>query len=160
MNKTQLKRYAKLLAKVGVNVKKGQWVIVQADLDQPEFVEMVVEELYRAGAGRVIVEWSHQPLAKINYKYANEKMLSELQKWETEKLEWTANELPAMLYLESSDPDGLKGIDQEKFTAVRTARTKVTKPYRDRMECKYQWCIAAVPGKAWAKKVFPELMVN
>ena len=28
------------------------------------------------------------------------------------------------------------------------------------MECKYQWCIAAVPGKAWAKKVFPELMVN
>ena len=65
-------------------------VIVQADLDQPEFVEMVVEELYRAGAGRVIVEWSHQPLAKINYKYANEKMLSELQKWETEKLEWTA----------------------------------------------------------------------
>ena len=33
MNKTQLKRYAKLLAKVGVNVKKGQWVIVQADLD-------------------------------------------------------------------------------------------------------------------------------
>lgn len=160
MNKTQLKRYAKLLAKVGVNVKKGQWVIVQADLDQPEFVEMAVEELYRAGAGRVIVEWSHQPLAKINYKYANEKMLSELQKWETEKLEWTANELPAMLYLESSDPDGLKGIDQEKFTAVRTARTKVTKPYRDRMECKYQWCIAAVPGKAWAKKVFPDLMVN
>lgn len=157
MNKTQLKRYAKLLAKVGVNVKKGQWVIVQADLDQPEFVEMVVEELYRAGAGRVIVEWSHQPLAKINYKYANEKMLSELQKWETEKLEWTANELPAMLYLESSDPDGLKGIDQEKFTAVRTARTKVTKPYRDRMECKYQWCIAAVPGKSWAKKVFPHM---
>lgn len=160
MNKTQLKRYAKLLAKTGINVKKGQWVIVQADLDQPEFVEMVVEELYRAGAGRVIVEWSHQPLAKINYKYANEKMLSELQKWETEKLEWTANELPAMLYLESSDPDGLKGIDQEKFTAVRSARTSVIKPYRDRMECKYQWCIAAVPGKAWAKKVFPELMVN
>ncbi|PWM51740.1 MAG: aminopeptidase, partial [Bacillota bacterium] len=51
MNKTQLKRYAKLLAKTGINVKKGQWVIVQADLDQPEFVEMVVEELYRAGAG-------------------------------------------------------------------------------------------------------------
>ena len=25
------------------------------------------------------------------------------------------------------------------------------------MECKYQWCIAAVPGKAWAKKVFPHL---
>lgn len=65
-----------------------------------------------------------------------------------------------MLYLESSDPDGLKGIDQEKFTAVRSARSKIIKPYRDAMDNYYQWCIAAVPGKAWAKKVFPELNVN
>ncbi len=32
---------------------------------------------------------------------------------------------------------------------------KVIKPYRDEMENKYQWCIAAVPGEKWAKKVFP-----
>lgn len=56
MNKLQMRRYAKLLAKTGVNVKRGQWVIVQTELDQPEFVEMVVEELYRAGAGKVSVE--------------------------------------------------------------------------------------------------------
>ena len=62
MNKLQLKRYAKLLAKTGINVKRGQWVIVNAALDQPEFVEWVVEELYRAGAGKVTVEWSHQPV--------------------------------------------------------------------------------------------------
>ena len=30
MNKMQLRRYAKLLAKVGVNVKRGQWVVIQA----------------------------------------------------------------------------------------------------------------------------------
>ncbi|MBO5305619.1 MAG: aminopeptidase, partial [Clostridia bacterium] len=35
------------------------------------------------------------------------------------------------------------------------ARYKVIKPYRDAMENKYQWCIAAVPGAEWAKKVFP-----
>ena len=31
------------------------------------------------------------------------------------------------------------------------------KPYYDAMENKQQWCIAAVPGAAWAKKVFPGL---
>ncbi len=160
MNKLQLRRYAKLLAKTGVNVKKGQWVIVQAELDQPEFVEMVVEELYRAGAGKVTVEWSHQPLASLNYKYQDEKTLADVAKWEIEKWELRTKELPAMLYLESSDPDGLKGIDQENFTSVRSARTKQFRPYRDEMENKYQWCIAAVPGKAWAKKVFPSLNVN
>lgn len=160
MNKLQLRRYAKLLAKTGINVKKGQWVIVQTELDQPEFVEMVVEELYRAGAGKVTVEWTHQPLASLHYKYQDEKTLSEVAKWEIEKWQLRTKELPAMLYLESEDPDGLKGIDQEKFTAVRSARTKVFKPFRDEMDNKYQWCIAAVPGKAWAKKVFPSLNVN
>lgn len=160
MNKLQMRRYAKLLAKTGINVKKGQWVIVQAELDQPEFVEMVVEELYRAGAGKVTVEFSHQPLSQLHYKYQKTETLSETAKWEIEKWELKKKELPAMLYLESSDPDGLKGIDQEKFTAVRSARTKVIKPYRDEMDNNYQWCIAAVPGKAWAKKVFPSLNVN
>lgn len=160
MNKLQMRRYAKLLAKTGINVQKGQWVIVQAELDQPEFVEMVVEELYRAGAGKVTVEFSHQPLANLHYRYQKMEVLSETTKWEIEKWEHKKKTLPAMLYLESEDPDGLKGIDQEKFTAVRTARTKVIKPYRDDMDNKYQWCIAAVPGKAWAKKVFPKLNVN
>ncbi len=160
MNKLQIRRYAKLLAKTGINVQKGQWVIVQAELDQPEFVEMVVEELYRAGAGDVRVEWSHQPVTKMHYKYQTTERLSKTEKWEIEKWELKKKALPAMLYLESSDPDGLKGVDQDKFTAVRSARTKVIKPYRDDMDNKYQWCIAAVPGKAWAKKVFPELNVN
>lgn len=159
MNKLQLRRYAKLLAKTGLNVKKGQWVIVQAELDQPEFVEMVVEELYRAGAGKVTVEFSHQPLTRLHYKYQKTATLSEMAKWEIEKWEHKKKELPAMLYLESSDPDGLKGVDQDKFTQVRSALMKVIKPYRDDMDNRYQWCIAAVPGKAWAKKVFPDLSV-
>ena len=43
MRQSQLKRYAKLLARVGLNVKKGQTVFIGADLDQPDFVQMVVE---------------------------------------------------------------------------------------------------------------------
>ncbi|MBO5045919.1 MAG: aminopeptidase [Clostridia bacterium] len=160
MNKLQLRRYAKLLAKTGINVKKGQWVMVYAELDQPEFVEMVVEELYRAGAGEVTVEWTHQPLTKLHYKYQTEKTLSEIQKWEIEKWEYRKKTLPAMLYLESEDPDGLAGIDQEKMTNVRINRMKVIKAYRDAMDNRYQWCIAAVPGKKWAKKLFPSLSVN
>lgn len=160
MNKLQLRRYAKLLAKTGINVKKGQWVMVVAELDQPEFVEMVVEELYRAGAGKVTLEWQHQPLTKLHYKYAKAETLSKFEKWEIEKWECRKQQLPAMLYLESSDPDGLAGVDQEKMQQVTIEKMKVVKPYRDEMDNNYQWCIAAVPGKKWAKKVFPELSVN
>lgn len=160
MNKLQLKRYAKLLAKVGINPKKGQWVIVYPELDQPEFTEWVVEELYRAGAGKVTVQWAHQPISKLKYKYEKEETLSATADWEIERLKLYQKELPAMLYLLSEDPDGLSGIDQNKVTRIRIARSKISKPYHDAMDNHYQWCIAAVPGKAWAKKVFPELQVN
>ena len=48
MKKTVLREYAKLIVRCGVNVQKGQEVMIYADLDQPEFVQMVVEEAYKA----------------------------------------------------------------------------------------------------------------
>lgn len=155
MKKTTMQKFAKLIAKKGANVQKGQEVYIDASLDQPEFVKMVAEECYRAGAGKVIVEWSYQPLAKVNYRYRSVKTLSTIEKWELEKLQHKVDVLPAVIYIESDDPDGLKGINQEKVSKAQQARYPVIKPLCDKMENKYQWCIAAVPGKAWAKKVFP-----
>ncbi len=62
-----------------------------------------------------------------------------------------------MIRLESSDPDGLKGIDQAKMSEVRKMLYPVYKPFADESENKYQWTIAAVPGEKWAKKLFPQL---
>ena len=61
------------------------------------------------------------------------------------------------VYILSEDPNGLKGINQTKYSKAIQSRYKVIKPYRDQLNDKDQWCIAAVPGVAWAKKVFPEL---
>ena len=155
MKKTVMQKYAKLIARKGINVKKGQEVVVSASLDQPEFVKMVVEECYRAGASKVTVEWSFQPITKLHYRYRSLKSLSTFEKWEIEKLEHKCETLPATIYIESDDPDGLKGIDQTKVSKASQAKYPIVKPYRDKMDNKYQWCIAAVPGEAWAKKVFP-----
>ena len=155
MNKTRLKKYVNLIARCGVNVQKGQEVIVNAGLDQPEFVKMVVDECYKAGAKKVSVEWSYQPLTKSNIKYCSDKVLATMEKWQIEKLEHRAETLPCMIHLISEDPDGLAGINQKKMAKSMAARAKIIKPIRTKMENKYQWCIAAVPGKEWAKKVFP-----
>ncbi len=155
MKKTILRKYAKLIARVGVKIRKGQDVVIQAELDQPEFVEMLTDECYKAGARKVTVEWSHQPLQKYHVRHRSLKTLSALDDWEVAKLEHYADTLPCRIYLISEDPDGLCGINQEKNAKALQARYKVIKPIRDKMENKYQWCIAAVPGVKWAKKVFP-----
>lgn len=160
MNKTRLKKYANLIAVCGVNVQKGQEVFITAELDQPEFVKMVVEACYKAGASKVVVDWSYQPLTKLNVRHCSQKVLGNLDKWQIEKWEHQAEVLPCKIYLMSEDPDGLAGINQKKYAGAMAARSKIIKPIRNRMENKYQWCIAAVPGKAWAKKVFPGEKTN
>ena len=69
MKKSALREYAKLIIRSGLNVQKGQEVLVYADLDQPEFVQMVVEEAYKAKAKEVIVNWNYQPLQKVHTRY-------------------------------------------------------------------------------------------
>ena len=59
MKSSRLKSYAKLIARCGVNIQKGQEVFITCELDQPEFVKMVVDECYKAGAKKVTVDFSY-----------------------------------------------------------------------------------------------------
>lgn len=157
MKKSVLKEYARLIAVKGLNVQKGQDVWIRCDLDQPEFVQMVVEQCYKCGAKEVRVEWSYQSLAKLHFRYRKTSDMGKFKVWEEEKLKYQAEVIPCRLFLESEDPDGLKGINQKKMVDVQRMLYPVVKKYRDTWENKDQWCIAAVPGEKWAKKLFPEL---
>ena len=157
MRKSQLRRYAKLLAKVGLNIKKGQTVFISAGLDMPEFVTMTVEECYKAGASEVFVEWSHQPIEKLSANYRSLESLSTMKPWVKAKWEYKADNYSCRLFIESQDPDGMNGVDQEKMSQARRAIFPQVKPFRLKMENRHQWCIGAVPSVAWAKKVFPNL---
>ena len=157
MKKTVLREYAKLIVRVGANVQKGQEVMIYAGLDQPEFVQMVAEEAYKAKAKKVIVEWSYQPLTKIHTRYQTVKTLGDVPKWQVERRQHMVDTVPCRIHIISDDPDGLKGINMEKMAKARRLSYPILKPYADQLEGKQQWCIAAVPGVAWAKKMFPKL---
>ena len=138
-------------------MQKGQPVIIVAGLEQPEFIELLAAECYRAGASEVEVDWRHQPLTRLAVRYKSAKKLGEVKAWEEEKQRWQTEALPARIVVLSEDPDGLAGIDQAKYAAGMQARYQKLRPYIDARENREQWCIAAVPGEKWAKKVFPEL---
>ena len=160
MKKTVLREYAKLIIRCGANVQKGQEVLIYAGLDQPEFVQMVVEEAYKAKAKKVTVEWDYQPLQKIHTRYQSVKTMGAVEEWQKAKLQHYVDVIPCRIHLISEDPDGLKGVNMEKLAKARQMRYPIMKPYHDQLENKDQWCIAAVPGVAWAKKMFPDLSKN
>ena len=160
MKKSVLRSYARLIARSGVNIQPGQEVFILAELDQPEFVQMLVDECYKCKAKKVVVDWNYQPLEKLHYRYRTLTTLGKLDNYEEARWQHYVDTIPCRIYLLSEDPDGLKGINQTKMAKAQQKRYPIIKPYRDAIENKYQWCIAAVPGKAWAKKLFPELRAS
>ena len=157
MKKTVLRKYADLIVRKGINVQKGQEVLLYAELDQPEFVAMVVEACYKAKAKKVTVEWDYQPLQKLHIRHQSVKTMGTVTDIQKAKQQHQCDVLPCRLYLTSEDPDGLKGVNMGKVAKARQMSYPILKSYIDAREGQQQWCIAAVPGKAWAKKVFPGL---
>ena len=157
MKKSILRKYAKLTAKVGANVQKGQDVVIVASVDQEELVTMIVEECYKLGARQVMVEWGSDKVTKLAFQKESVDVLSTVNPWTIEKQKYYCKELPAMIYIDSDDPDGLKGVDQGKIAQVQMKRYPILKPYCDERDNKYQWTIIGAPSIAWAKKVFPDL---
>lgn len=155
MNKTVLRKYARLIVKMGVNIKKGQGAIIMTETDQAEFALMVADEAYKAGAKWVDMQWMNQEFDKLQLRKESVKTLTKVPEWQKARLQRMADELPVRIMIASADPDGLKGVNVEKMQKVNLAKMKVQKPYRDAIDNKHQWVIVAVPSAKWAKKVFP-----
>ena len=53
----KLQAYAELTVKIGVNIQPGQYLLVNTSVDALDFARIVVKEAYKAGAGRVHVNF-------------------------------------------------------------------------------------------------------
>ena len=153
----RLQEYAALLANKGINVEKGEEVWINCQLDQIDFVRLVVEECYKAGAKKVRVDFSDNQISKLGFKYAKTSELSKVPNYSIAEYKYMVKHHPSILHIVSDDPDAFKGISQSKLSKVTFSFRKKVKPYRDQMDGKYKWCIAAVPSISWAEKVFPKL---
>ena len=160
MIKSKLKKYAELIVQVGANVQSGQDVLIYAGVEQKQLVTYVVSECYKRKARRVEVNWECDEISKIKYKKESINTLSEVSEITHAKQRYMCDKLPVMIYIESSDPDALKGVNQGKIAKIRQNQYPILKPYRDQREKKYQWVIVGASSKAWAKKVFPNLTTS
>lgn len=156
MKKSIMKKYAQAVVKVGANVQEGQYVYIHASVRQYEFVTMLTEQCYKAKARFVKVEWSCDEVSKLTYKNVKYETYVENIQMNESRLKDMTKLLPVRIYVEDSDPDGMKGIDLSESLRARRDTYMQMKKYYDEMENKYQWVICAMPSVEWAKKVFPD----
>ena len=151
-----LQSYARLIARSGANVRPGQVVQLSISVEQAPFALLLAEECYEAGAKKVNVEWQSDGLSRLHFQYAAQETLGTVLPWEEAKAKQMVEDLPCRIYIASEDPDALAGISPDKLSFVGRSRARVLKPYRNAIDGKHQWTIAAYPSEKWAKKCFPE----
>lgn len=157
MNENILRKYAKLAVCSGVNVQKGQLLIINASVFDAKFAEYCVEEAYKAGADEVIVKWSDENISHMNYQYESVETLSNIPEWAVERVKDEHERKACYLSIDSSTPGLMSDIDPAKMKTSRMAYMKKMAPFMSyTMNNEGQWCIVALPNPKWAKKVFPE----
>ncbi|MCO0597946.1 aminopeptidase [Peribacillus butanolivorans] len=152
-----LERYADLAIRFGVNVQKGQTLVINAPLSSKEFIHKAVQKAYEAGVKNVHVEWNDDELTRMKYQLASDEAFNEFPLWKAKGYEELAENDAAFLSIISSNPELLKGINPDRIAAANKAAGFAMATYHQYIQAdKVSWSKVAVPSKEWAKKVFPD----
>ncbi|WP_413385453.1 aminopeptidase [Bacillus velezensis] len=153
----KLHTYAQLAVEVGVNVQKGQHVVINASTDVRELVRLLAKHSYEKGAKNVTVNWQDDELSRLKYEMAPFEAFEEYPEWEAKGKEELAKKGAAFISVVSSDPDLLKGTDGKRIAAFQKAAGKALHTYRQYIQSdKVSWTVIGAASTGWAKKVFPD----
>ena len=153
-----LNEYAKLCVKVGINLQKGQPLVINSPVEGAEFVRLVAKHAYEAGAKQVHVNWNDEALTKMKYENAPMEVFEKFPKWYADGLEEFAEDGAGFLSIYSEDPELLKEIDPKKIAANNKSASIALKGFRKyTMNDINAWCVVSIPTKGWAKRVFPDV---
>lgn len=155
----QIERYADLLISSGVNLQPGQSLRIGAELEHADFVRLVVASAYRAGARYVQVDWSDAPTIKQRLRYSRPEYLDFLPEYEVARHQEMVNDTWARLALTGDAyPDIYDDIDPLRIRQIGQVRARKLRFYSQaQMSNHLPWCVAGVPTRAWAQKVFPTM---
>jgi len=158
MNVELLKKYARLLVKTGVNIKKDQLLMIISPIEAAPFTRIVSEIAYKEGAKDVQILWKDEVSTKIKYLYAPEEVFETYPSWQKDFYISYARAGAAILNIFAEDPELLKDIDVKRVAKYQKVTNTELKEYRDRtMTNQNAWCIASIPTAAWARKVYPNV---
>lgn len=156
--KENVKKYAELVAKVGLNVQPNQKVVINADIDAIDFVRAFTKAAYELGAKEVIQKLSDGPSTQMKYDYSPIEVFETVEQYKIDETNSYLKERVAHLRVYSQTPELLKDADPKKIAAFAKAMGKANKDFSTAVgRFDFSWCIVAFPNVAWGELVFPEL---
>ena len=154
----KLREYARLLVQVGLNVQKGQTLVISSPVECAFFARLCAAEGYDAGCREVVMNWSDDALGRMKYLHAEDSVFDAVPLWRRHFYNDYALEGAAYLAISASDPENLRGVDPGRLVRSQQASGRALKEFDRLQMCSgFPWCIASIPIPAWSRKVFPDL---
>ncbi len=158
MDDSMLTKYAKLLVHTGVNLQKGQPLVVTADIQSAPLVRKVADAAYDAGASQVVIRWEDDYLTQSKFLRASEEVFKVSPPWVQSFYDYYDQEGACYIFIDTEDPDLLKDANPERIKNSQASKNKALVQHRKMtMGNHVRWSIGAMPSVAWAKKMFPDV---
>ena len=157
MNRTEkMEQYANLVVSVGVNLQKGEKLIVSCPVDCVEFGHMVAKAGFEHGAKDVIMDYKDQKFDKIRFMATDKDVCGIVNDYYANHFNALAEEGTCLVAIHSQDPDGLAGVEATKMSSLICSKKEKMKTFYDKQNTgELKWNIIAIPNEKWAEKVFP-----
>lgn len=149
--KENLQQYARLLLQEGVNLQQDQLLVINGDVENKDFVYIVVEEAYALGAKDVHINWRSTITAKSRLTHAKDTVLANPAPWIADMYHHIVDSNACILSLISANPFAYEGVPSEKIALSSRSMSKLTKFYHEAiMDSSLTWCVASVATLTWA----------
>jgi len=113
-----LEKYAELAVQTGLNLQEGQALVINAEVQNADFVRIVAKKAYEAGAKNVHVNWKDEDLTYLKMKNASMDVLENVPQWLVDQRMDFVNDGASIMTIYGPNPDLLKDIDSERIAAA------------------------------------------
>ena len=153
-----MEKLADLVVKKGVNVQKGQPVILRCPVERADFARLVAKKAYERGAVEVVIQWSDDPLTLMKFENAPVEHFEEVPDWMVQRTKYYMEKGACVISVAATDPELLKDVDPKKIATWSKAFSAANKEnMKYTMNDLNSWCVVSVPTVGWAKRVFPDV---
>lgn len=148
--------YARMVIRSGVNVARGQPVMIRTEAVHREFARELAREAYRAGARAAVLRYGDPAAGRIRLdESADPEYLDFVPAYTSRVYDTVIEENWASVALRGpEDPDVYEGADPRRLGRMQKAARKAARDFLSAVSSnRISWNVCLEPTPAWAAKV-------
>lgn len=156
----RLEKLAEVAVKVGLQLEKGQDLVMTAPLAALPLARLITKHAYLAGAGIVTTFYADEEATLARYDHAPDESFDRASGWLYDGMAKAYESGAARLAIAGDNPMLLSGQDPAKVARANKANSIAYKPALEHISnFDINWNICSYPNPSWAKLVFPDLPI-